>query len=192
MANVLPLQRRKEGRRQYFFRVTLAGALVLSAAFIVGSVALIPAYAKARIERDSAQRFKELQEEVRKAARNDSAVQAARLVRTQIDALTQTQGTYASALIERVLTHFERHEASIVITSLQYRNKEADTKKEREQGIRAKSLRVSGEARDREALSAFVAELKDDPLFKEVQLPVSDLAESSGARFSIVIIQEEV
>lgn len=188
MANVLPPNKRKGLRNEYWLRLAVSAALVFSAALVVGIVMLLPAYIKANIEREGAERFKDIQDQVRTAAKNDTAVKAARLVRTQIDALTAARGAHASAGIERVLDHFEQHADNIIITSIQYDNKEAEKQKDRKEGKRDRSFRISGEARDRDALRAFVETLETDDWFADVRLPVSDLAESSGTRFSIVIV----
>jgi cell division protein FtsL len=47
------------------------------------------------------------------------------------------------------------------------------------------TIQLTGVALNRESLSTFVEDLKKEPLFKEVNLPVSDLTKGVNATFSI-------
>lgn len=180
MANVLPPHERKMLRRDYWLRFTTVFALVITGAMLIGSISLIPAYLLARTEHSEVLRYQEIQGETREAGKRDTAVQTARLVGTQVRELLKTDGLRASQAVTHVLRDWEVHAEDIIISGLLY-----ELAEEKKRVI--PKLRVSGEARDRGALNAFVQTLRADSTFTDVSFPVSDLAGDGAVDFSLTV-----
>ena len=180
MANVLPRHDRETLRKNYRLRLLTTTALVLTGAMVVGIVSLIPAYLSAQEEAEQAQRYKDIQSETRTVSKDDDALIAARYVRSQIEQAQNAQTSIITDALVLTLRDWEVHANDIIISGISFRY--TDEKAPRPE------LRLSGRARSRATLNAFVQTLKQDPAFLSVTLPVSDLAESDESTFSVVII----
>lgn len=179
MANVLPPKNRDELKKNYLLRLGTTAALVLTGAMVIGVVSLIPAYLFARGERNEIEQYQVIQGETREVSKQDNAVEIARYVRSLIEQAERTGHARAARSIELVLRDWERHANDIIISGFVFST--PDTKDAVPQ------VRISGEARNRAVLNTFVQTLRRDPAFSNIELPVSDLANSDETKFSVVI-----
>ena len=183
MANVLPPKSRVALKHNYLLRLVITGSIVLTGSMVIGIVSLTPAYLLARGELQEIERYQEIQDEARKAAKQDTAVATARYVRASIEEVEALERVRASRAFELVLRDWERHANDIIITSVLFLIPEGkDPKPE---------VRISGEARDRATLNTFVQTLRRDSAFASVELPVSDLVNSEETKFSVVVVLKE-
>ncbi len=179
MANVLPVQDRVSLRRNYWLRLVVTFTFVMTAAMTIGIVSLIPAYLSGRAELNEAMRYQQLQEETREVAKQDTAVQTARLVNTQVEELLKSERTSATLAISHIMRNWEVYAEDIIISGFSFALVEGKEM--------TPELRVSGEARDRTALNSFVQTLRTDSTFRKVSFPVSDLAGEGTVDFSLVV-----
>jgi len=153
---------------------------MVTASFTIGLVSLVPAHFSSNEKLAEVTRYNQLQGQTREADKLDTAVQTARLVNVQIAELERAESASATHSIELVMRDWEVHAQDIIISGLTY-----DFKVEKKDTI--PQLRVSGEARDRASLNAFVQTLRSDSAFSNVSFPVSDLAGGGTLDFSLVV-----
>ncbi len=180
MANVLPPEYRRALAHDYALRVVIVGALIIAVAFVIGSASLVPAYFSSRTMLLETQQYYDLQEDTREVTRQDSAVVQARFVQTQLSTLDAMAPEVVTPFVYDVLEDWELHAADIIISSIAYGVDDG-----------ARQLRISGEARNRETLSAFVSTLRKNPVFARVTLPVSDLVSAQETTFSVVVVRTD-
>lgn len=181
MANVLPVKDRKALAHSYWLRLAITAAFLTTAAMTIGTVSLIPSYLAARTEFAEVMRYQEVQGDTREAAKNDTAVQTARVVNSQIaTARAMEEITSPAQAIQYVMRDWEVHAEHIIISGFTYSL--VQDKKET-----TPQLRVSGEARSRSALNGFVQTLRANSLFSTVTFPVSDLAGEGVVDFSLTV-----
>jgi hypothetical protein len=150
---------------------------MITAALTIGSVSLVPAYLSSGAQLNEVRQYLEIQQEAREVAKQDTAVQTARMVNTQIAQLLETEHTGVIKAIEYVMRDWDIHAQDIIISGFDYNLGEDNTSQ----------LRISGEARDRGSLNGFVQTLRANPEFVRVSFPVSDLAEGELVNFSVNI-----
>jgi len=179
MANVLPKKDRETLRKNYWLRVVVTLACMFTAAMLIGTTSLIPSYLSARTDLAEVTRYEGLQGDAQNATDGDSATETARVVNAQIDQLLKDRNVNASGVIQQVMRDWTTHAEDIIISDFSYDVAGGDSS--------VPQLRVSGEARSRSTLNAFVQTLKADPVFTKVSFPVSDLAGSGNIVFSLVL-----
>ncbi|GEM_PF-3725039 len=176
MTNVLPIKDRKELQINYWLRVGATFSFIAAISLMIGLVSLFPAYLLAQEDLKEAMIQQEIQEKTREAAKQDSAIQTARLVTTQIEDLLKNDRVNPTEAIETVIEDWKGHADTIIISGFAY-----STSKERPE------LRVSGDALDRTSLNSFVQTLRKNEDFYNVSFPVSDLAGTDIINFSLVV-----
>ncbi len=179
MANVLPPYERDALRRNYYLRLGITFTFMFAAAMLIGSVSLIPAYLSARTDLNEAVRYQEVQANTQDATERDGATKTARVVNTQTELLLSSNNRHATRAIEQIMRDWQSHAEHIIISEFLYEVGEGKTS--------MLNLRISGEARDRTSLNAFVQTLRADPAFTGVTLPVSDLASGAILPFSLTV-----
>ena len=177
MANVLPVTDRMKLRRSYWLRLFITFAFMVVAAATVGFVSLVPAYFTAKTELAEAEQYQEIQNETRDVGKNDTAVLTARFVNAQTTEALKTDTLSAADAMHLVIPNWEQHARDIIISGFSYELKNE-----------MPSLRISGEARDRASLNAFVQTLRSDDAFVDVSFPVSDLVGGDVVTFSITLL----
>ena len=155
---------------------------MITATMTIGSVSLIPAYLSAKAQLVEVTRYNQLQGETRDADKRDTAVQTARLVNVQVEELSKADSVSATHTIELLMRDWETHAQNIIIVGFDYSSFKEEGEEETVQ-----QLRVSGEARDRATLNAFVQTLRADSIFSNVSFPVSDLAGGGTLDFSLIV-----
>ena len=174
MLNLLPQEEKKHLRREYMERL---GVIILGGVFItlfIGIALLLPSFflSKAReevlmeqaaITRDSVTlQEKETLEETLRAASQKLTI------------LAREEGEVPLRLVfETILNHKTE---GIALTELFYAESEDVV-----------TLSASGVAERRSDLLKFSGALREDPLFTNIQLPVSNLAEDRDISFTITI-----
>lgn len=148
--------------------------MFLCALGLIGVASLTPSYLLSRA------RIHELQDDVSRSTTKDSEKELELFAKT----LSQTNGKLA--VLTDALDDYQAHSLfedilakrgnGIRINALMYkRGGDKDT------GV----VSVTGVARDRESLSGFVQDLKTDPLYSRVDLPVSNFAKDKNTNFTI-------
>lgn len=179
MANVLPPHEREALRRNYYLRVVVVLTFMFAAAMLIGSVALVPAYLTARTDLGEIKRLQDVQASMPEAVERDAAIETARVVNAQTELLSRSNDRNATRAVEHVMRDWQSHADHIIISEFVYEAGKGEAAKH--------NLRISGEARDRASLNAFVQTLRANSAFTGVTLPVSDLASGAILPFSLTL-----
>jgi Tfp pilus assembly protein PilN len=176
MFNLLPENEKKKITKEYAFRRNIVLFMFLFALGSVASVSLFPSYLL------SSGKIKETQQEITTIKNSLTLQESGNLsgVLKKTNIKLQTLGFVlsdmnASDLFEKV---FDKRDVNIRITSIMY---------QKPSGKGAGSITFNGVAHDRESLSTFVDNLKKEPSFTQVDLPVANLAKDRNADFTIKI-----
>lgn len=175
MFNLLPEQEKKQIIEEYKARRAIITLVFVFAIGLIGIISIFPAYVL------STSKSEEVVRNIA-AIRSSSIFQeeselSSKLSEANLKLLAlkppKTQGSVVS-LFSSIIEHKSK---DIRLDSFVYMSPSEGTTK----------ITVRGIARGRQNLSDFVAELKKDPLFSKVDLPVSSFAKDENANFSLDI-----
>lgn len=173
MFNLLPEADKKNVLKEYSMRRAVVILLFL---LVAGLIALVTALPSKLL---SSSKFKGVQKQIEVsktiAILNEEAklTSSLSLVNSKLTALKDAGGSSIVDLIERIIV---KKGQSIKIRGISYiRNVDKST------------ISLSGVTQNRESLLNFVKSLKTEPLWSEVNLPVSNFAKEKDAEFTIEI-----
>jgi len=177
MINILPIEEKKKHIIEYRLRLGVVSVFAVAALVVSSLVLLIPSYFLTVIKyNDANQELTTLKERSRIDEKRKN-------VSSQIDAinnkisilLTKGRGEQSapSQVISGILLS---KDSAIKISGITY---DATAKQDR--------IVLSGTAINRDSLAKFVSELKNNPEFIGVELPISSYVKISNIDFSIVV-----
>lgn len=170
MINILPERGRSEVRRIYLLRLSslalcaAAVALLIMAAFLLsGYLESLAAEKAARTEASA------IEDESEESRALEAPIMAAREQLEAYEPLIESE-----PIRNAVLAAVDAKDAGVALSLITYDRA-------------TRTLRVSGMAATRESLLSFERTLRSTPQVEEVLLPVSDLARSTNAPFSVTL-----
>jgi Tfp pilus assembly protein PilN len=174
MLNLLPQEEKDRVVAGYRMRLAIVAAIFTSALFAVAAVGLLPAYVSERAETNvliKAQQDADQRNTAESLAEAKKLEASNKVLADYLEARTALIGTSltASSVIERVLA---KRGTEISVLHIE---------------VASNLVEISGVARTRAGLIAFLESLKADSDFKTAVLPISDLAKSTEATFTIQI-----
>lgn len=178
MFNLLPEKEKKATRSEYSRRRLIVGLTFLLLAFAVAAVALVPSYVmtfyKQREINETAEALKKNIAIKNQAALNSVISNANR----KAAVLSQVARSKPSDIIAAVIS---RKPPSVKVEAFSVGSQAVGKEKK-------VTVTVRGEAVDREMLLEFANGLKADPLFSQVEVPISNYARERDISFSITVI----
>lgn len=169
MINILPERGRKEVKRTYVMRLSAAALFAASAAMLIMAAFLSSGYLNSLAREEAAREEARIMEEAEEGRELEAPIAAAR---EELDAyeplLAQVQ------VGESIAAVLAARNDEVALSLISYDRS-------------TRIVRVSGVAMRRESLLSFERAARGLPLAAEVQLPVSDLARSTNAPFSLTI-----
>ena len=173
MRNLLSEQTKHELKVLYWYRLATVGLIFLSALLVIGIIALFPSYILLKTNESVLHQKSSLFRE----QKNTEEASAASLVR-----ITNMELTLLSSIKQEML--FSERLAEIV--GGQPKGIVTDhimfvTQKDKEEGV----FTMGGTSATRDSLLSLERLLKQQPDFKTVTLPVSNLAEDHNIQFSL-------
>lgn len=175
MFNLLPESEKKRILKEYRLRKTTIILSFLFATGLISFIFLIPSYML------SSSRDKEVSNRIDAVRRSTIVGEANEINASLVDTNLKIQSlkieeneVLIKDLFDRVLS---KKTDSIRIVDIQFRKKQTD----------GNEIELSGIARDRESLSAFIKSLEEEDLFLNVDIPVSSFAKETNANFSVNI-----
>ncbi|OHA88148.1 MAG: hypothetical protein A2741_00810 [Candidatus Zambryskibacteria bacterium RIFCSPHIGHO2_01_FULL_43_27] len=176
MFNLLPEIEKKNIMREYILRRYVVLALFLFALGAIASISLFPSYLLSSVK------VVEVEEQISSVKSSaifkeaEALASALNLTNQKISALKPPEKyVYLGTLVSSIV---EKRGGSIRLNGFKYNRGDG-----KNHGV----ITVSGIARDRESLSAFLTVLKEEEKFLEVNLPVSNFAQDRNAPFTIDI-----
>ncbi len=175
MFNLLPEIEKKLIVSEYNVRRTIVALIFLFIIGLIAVISIIPSYIL------SSSKVSEVSKDI-SAIRQSSVFEEEKQLNSDLsktNAKISTlysveRGAYIGDLFEKVLSH---KTADIRINGIGYHT---DSKES--------WISLGGVAQSREVLSFFIEDMKKNPLFEEVNIPVSDFAKDRNARFTVDIL----
>ena len=176
MINLLPPEEKNRKVKEYKLRLIVVNALLLSVAFLIGSILLLPSYFFADTIQKSAENeviaLKGSSESTERVEINNQL----RITKERLTAISnQGQQTEFYEIIETISSYAGK---PIKLDTVSY-SRGSDGKESR--------LQLAGVADTRDDLLEFEQFLDDDEMFEDVDLPVSSLAKDQDIEFNIQI-----
>jgi Tfp pilus assembly protein PilN len=172
MANLLPRDERKYVQRERAMRISIVGLIFLLTIVVFANVLLAPSYFLAYSRESEVREQIETIERVSALREDAGASLLLKSTKDQLSFLKSALGVMLPReLIEEVLISKPRR---VSVTSILY-----TTRKDGDQ------VTLRGLAESRDDLIRFSANLEDSRLFSDVQLPVSNLAQSTDVSFEL-------
>lgn len=170
----LPKEYKKTAKKLYYSKVIslyAAGGIFI---FVASVPFLLPSYVYVKFEKKSVVEEIKILEQKMSGSKEVDARQFIDLAKNKISKVKESSNKklFTEAL-SRVTNNVS---SSISVTEITF-----------ERGNESNQIRLSGVARTRDSLLAFMEVLKTENLFSSVDLPVSNLAKSTNIVFSISI-----
>ncbi len=174
MFNLLPEIEKKQIMSEYNIRRTIVALIFLFIAGLFSVISIIPSFIL------SSFKISQVSEDILAIQQSDIFREEAELMASLSNTnskistlLPKEQNIYIADLFDKLLSH---RTSNIRINGIAYRASETGG-----------SVAVNGVAQSRENLSSFVEDLRKNPLFTEVNLPVSNFAKDRNADFTLNI-----
>ncbi len=175
MINLLPIEEKKNLRRQYNKRLTLVCMTMFLFLAIASMIALLPSYllsiAKDKIETSRAMALKNKGE----LTTDPTTALLVLATNTKLDSLSMN-GTSPTLAFDSII---DKKMPTIKLTDFSYQKKDKNKK-----GTALATISISGTASSRDSLLSFKKSLEGDTHFSGINLPVSDLVKNSNIPFT--------
>lgn len=175
MANLLPREELTTVRRERRNRIVVVSLTALLVTIILGGIFLIPSLILSRTKALSAERKIELTQSFITQREESGVLSDVRAIQSKI---VRLEGLLSQHTVSEILAALdESTPPGIVLLSVGYeRNPDAPD-----------DLTIKGTAATRDTLLTFSRRLEREDLFRDVDLPVSNLAASTNIAFSLTV-----
>lgn len=178
MINLIPTKEKKDMIRGFYFRLGTMFFLMLGVVMLVATIALLPSYFLSIAKVNSVSEKLNLEESAATQSINQNTAAEISVLDRKLTILERAEKN-KFLVSERVIREvLARKLDDIKITELSY-----DASKAGEM-----SIRIRGTAPSRERLLQFRMALEQDPMFKNVDLPISNFVKGSNIQFTITLM----
>ena len=178
MINLIPNEEKKVMIKNFYYRLTVVILFALGLVILIASIVLLPSYfissGKERsfnksLDAETAKEIETINQQ------NLSIVLALDYKLSLLEKSSRNKFILSERVINEILL---KKTPDIRITQIYFENNVTEGRK----------INISGTAPSRERLSTFSRTLENDPLFKKVDLPISNFIKGSNIRFSLSLI----
>lgn len=178
MINLMPIEEKKKIRKVFFLRLLMVSFLMLSFAFFIIDVAILPSFiisfgkerlAFQKLEVERSQKVPEVNKEAQKT------VDELNIKLETIEKAIKSKYVFSEKIINEIV---HQKTAGIKITKITYENDQ----------FKGRKVIVSGIANNREQLLLFRKSLENSSVFKSVNLPISNFVKDRDIQFSLELI----
>ena len=167
-------QARKKVTREYWFRIGTVWALLVTVAFLISTVFLLPSYVLLKAHLSAAElEAQTLTDVERDVVNTEVLIKEANFFAGELAGGAEGEDftIIVEALDTALSSDIELRTFTLVRT---------------EDGV--EEMKLSGVAASRDALTLFESTLEADPLFEEASVPISDLVRGSNLPFTMTIM----
>lgn len=178
MINLIPNEEKKMMIKDFYYRLVTVILLMLSLVALIASVALLPSYFLSSVKKNviNEQLDKEIVEEI--SSYDQQTLLTVSALDSKLSLLEKSERD-KFLVSDRVISEILSNRISnIKITQISFENNE----------IKGKQISIRGTAPSRERLTLFRRALESNPLFKEVDLPISNFIKGSNIQFYLSLI----
>ena len=175
MINLIPNTEKKKMVKNFYYRFAIVCLTALGLSVLIGIFTMIPSYFLTRAKEDLVNKKLEAQKSELSLAVNQETLSVIQDLEDKLQ-LVEKSGSNEFTVSEEVVSAIiQKKISSIKITDISYENNPSAGKK----------VSIEGIAPSREILLLFRRSLEGDPLFKAVDLPISNFIKGSNIRFNL-------
>lgn len=178
MINLIPNEEKKLMIKSFYYRLSIMLFMAFGLIILVASVALLPSYFLSSAKENSIAKKLEI-EKVGPANVIDqemlSIISALDNKLTLLEKAGQNKFLVSQKIFSEIIS---KKISTVRITEISFKNDEKEGRK----------VSIRGTASSREKLLLFRQALEDDPLFKKVDLPISNFVKGSNIQFFLNLI----
>jgi hypothetical protein len=168
--NLLPLERKKEIKREYFIRLATVATILFSVVFLAGSIFLLPSYMEVKSalhakKGEFEKRHKETEENVDLQNQIENTLYSITVLEDDLEKVRLT---------EYINTIFEKKPEGITVIGFSYNKAQ-------------KSISLQSISRTRDLVAPFARTLEASEYFSTVPVPISDLVGKTDLDFVLNI-----
>ncbi|KKR62125.1 hypothetical protein A2643_02055 [Candidatus Nomurabacteria bacterium RIFCSPHIGHO2_01_FULL_39_220] len=178
MINLIPNTEKKKMVKSFYYRFTVVCLVVFGLSVLIGTFVMIPSYFLVRTKEDLVNKKLEAQKSESVSAPDQETLAITQDLENKLWLLEGSESDKFTISKEVVSAIVQKKIFSIKITDISYENNPPAGKK----------VSIEGIAPSREILLAFRRLLENDPLFKSVDLPISNFIKGSNIRFNLNLI----
>ena len=182
MINLIPKEEKKRMIRDFYLRVVALSFIALSVSFLIAFVAILPSYfiSSARVNIVNAKL--EMQKNEPAPIPEERTLAVIKDLNNKLNLIEKARENEFVVSKKVIDAIFFRKMSEVKITGIVYEN---DPKNISSKG---RKINIEGSAPSREVLLLFRQALEDDPVFKQVNLPISNFVKGSDIKFSLSLI----
>ena len=182
MLNLLSTEEKKKVLNEYRLRLAVIVTLAVGVLVLASFELLIPSYVLASLKYSNAQKnIVVLEEKYGSNAKEKELAEQVRNINMKVATLTDTTADTRLLFSQIIANALKVKGDEIKITGFRY---DASSAQER--------ISVSGTARYRDSLAAFVDALKKDTTYSSVTFPISSYVKSEDISFSVILDRKAV
>lgn len=178
MINLIPNTEKKMMIRDFYLRLVVIVFLALGSVAVIASIVLFPSYFLSSVKKDliSEKLDKELAEPIDEISKQTlSAIEDLDKKLSLLEKAEKKKFSVSERIINEILS---KKISGIKITEISFTN----------DSTKGMQVSIRGLAPSRERLLLFRLALENDPLFKKVDLPISNFVQGSNIRFYLSLM----
>lgn len=178
MINLIPIEEKKNMRKNFYFRFFVVIFIMLGFCILVLSASILPAYFNSYIKRDVAIQKLESQKKENMPSLNKEITLTIKDLNEKlslIENFEKNKFLVSNNIIKNIL---KEKMSDIKITKISYENKSKEDS----------LIGVYGIAKNRERLLAFRTNLEKNGDFKNIELPISNFIKGSDIEFYLTLM----
>jgi len=178
MINLIPNQEKKKMRAVFYYRLTTILFIALGLTMLIATASLVPALLLSSVKNELVSKKIDQQKENNISEIDQNVLEVVESVNDKINTIKKSkQDTFmvservVDAILDGKMSDIKIFEISFV-----------------DNGDTGKLVKLSGEAPSRERLLIFSKNLESSPLFKSVDLPISNFIKGTNINFSLSLV----
>ena len=178
MINLIPNEEKKRMTVDFYSRLLVLFLLMISLSLFVACVAILSAYIYSSVQVSSVNKKLQIQKEEPLPVPGEQSLATVKDVNNKLDIVEKAEKN-KFLITDKVINAIIAEKTSdIKITQIQYQD----------DPIQGKKISILGIASSRETLLTFEDALKNDPVFKNVDLPISNFVKISNIQFDLSLM----
>jgi len=178
MINLIPIEERKRMIKDFYFRFFTVLFIILGLSMVVASIVFLPSYFFSIVKKNSVDQKLEIQKKEPVPQIDEETLSQIQDLRNKLS-LVEKAETSKFSISEKVISEIvSKKMPDIKINHISYEN----------DPVKKMSVKINGVAPSRERLLLFRNTLEQDPLFSEVNLPISNFIKGSNIEFYLDLI----
>src|SRR3989344_4542346 len=172
MINLIPNEEKKKMVRHFYYRLMVVCLFAVSLGLLASTVAITPSYFLSSIKKKVALDKVAAQKAESVPLPDQETLSAIEILNKKLNIIESTQQNKFSVLDKVINPIVLKKKSDIKIHQISY-----------EKNTEGSKIIIKGAASSRERLLLFRRTLEDDPLFKQVDLPISNFVRGSNIQF---------